>query len=310
MAPISGGGSVVAAPGSGASAAYGGGRDVPAYHHHRGGIMTTDRTGAHHHPPGVITATTTTTTPHVVASNDIIPGGPPPPTQQPTVSTPPAPLAAPPAASYLSLNVRYPGVESISAWPPVYTVENFLSDEECGAMIAAAKDHMTPAPVVGPGNGEVSVSRTSSTCYLAREDLPSICTKVCALTGKPVEHLELPQVGRYRSGEFYKPHYDAFDTSSADGRRFAQNGGQRVATVLVYLNDVLRGGGTYFSKLGLRVMPRRGVALVFFPATLAGVLDDNYLHAAETAADEKWVSQIWIRQRDYNGLASVRIAPI
>lgn len=211
---------------------------------------------------------------------------------------------------YLPLNVLYPGIVPISASPPVYTVENFLSADECRALIDAAKDYMTPAPVVGPGNGEVSVSRTSSTCYLAREDLPSICTKVCALTGKPVEHLELPQVGRYRAGEFYKPHYDAFDTSTADGRRFAQNGGQRVATVLVYLNDVAHGGSTYFSKLGLRLQPRLGVALIFFPASLSGVLDDKYLHSAEPAVDPKWVSQIWIRQRAYNGLASVRISPI
>ena len=77
-------------------------------------------------------------------------------------------------------------------------------------------------------------------------------------------------MGRYRNDEFYKPHYDAFDTASQDGRRFAQNGGQRVCTVLVYLNDVPNGGETSFAKLGLRVRPRRGVALVFFPASLAG----------------------------------------
>lgn len=211
---------------------------------------------------------------------------------------------------YLLLNPYYPGLRTISERPPVYTVENFLTSQECDALIRAAHEHMTPAPVVGPGNGEVSVSRTSSTCYLAREDLPSVCTKVCALTGKPVDHLELPQVGRYRSGEFYKPHYDAFDTASPDGRRFAANGGQRVATVLVYLNDVPNGGATFFSKLGIRLLPRKGVALVFFPATLDGRLDDLYLHSAETAIDEKWVSQIWIRQAPYNGLASVRISPI
>ena len=83
-----------------------------------------------------------------------------------------------------------------------------------------------------------------------------------------------------------------------------------MATVLVYLNDVATGGATSFSKLGLKVQPRRGKALVFFPATLAGVLDDKYLHAAEPAIDSKWVSQIWIRQKAYNGLASVRVAPI
>ena len=211
---------------------------------------------------------------------------------------------------YLPLNPFFPGIAEVCVNPPIYTVANFLSAEECDALIESARDHMTPAPVVGPGNGEVSVSRTSSTCYLAREDLPSVCTKVCALTGKPLEHLELPQVGRYRGGEFYKPHYDAFDTASPDGRRFAQNGGQRVATVLVYLNDVARGGETAFSKLGVRIAPRKGNALVFFPATLDGQLDQHYLHAAEPAVDPKWVSQIWIRQRAYNGLASVRIAPI
>ena len=116
--------------------------------------------------------------------------------------------------------------------------------------------------------------------------------------------------GHRPGGEFYKPHYDAFDTASSDGRRFAQNGGQRVCTVLVYLNDVENGGETSFSKLGLRVKPRKGTALVFFPATLDGVLDQHYLHAAEPAQDLKWVSQIWIRQKAYNGLASVRIAPI
>ena len=31
---------------------------------------------------------------------------------------------------------------------------------------------------------------------------------------------------------------------------------------------------------------------------------------SEPALDLKWVSQIWIRQKAYNGLASVRIAPI
>lgn len=211
---------------------------------------------------------------------------------------------------YLPLNPAFPGVVAIHEDPPVYTVANFLTEAECDVLIESAKGHMTPAPVVGPGNGEVSVSRTSSTCYLAREDLPTVCTKVCALTGKPVGHLELPQVGRYRGGEFYKPHYDAFDTASSDGRRFAQNGGQRVCTVLVYLNDVENGGETSFSKLGLRVKPRKGTALVFFPASLDGVLDQAYLHAAEPARDLKWVSQIWIRQKAYNGLASVRIAPI
>jgi len=86
------------------------------------------------------------------------------------------------------------------------------------------------------------MTRTSSTCYLAREDLPLLMQKVSFLTGKPMQHFELPQVGRYLPTQQYHQHYDAFDLTNEDGRRFALNGGQRTVTILIYLNDVLRGG--------------------------------------------------------------------
>ena len=92
-----------------------------------------------------------------------------------------------------------------------------------------------------------------------------------------------------------------------DGRRFASNGGQRIVTVLVYLNDVARGGATSFPNLKLQIQPRQGMALVFFPATVDGVLDRQALHAALPALDTKYVSQIWIRQGMYFGQASKRV---
>lgn len=73
-------------------------------------------------------------------------------------------------------------------------------------------------------------------------------------------------------------------------------GGQRVATVLVYLNGVSTGGGTYFPKLDARYTPVAGRALVFFPCTVDGKLDPLALHTAEKAVDEKWVCQVWVRQ--------------
>lgn len=91
-------------------------------------------------------------------------------------------------------------------------------------------------------------------------------------------------------------HFDAFDISNEDGRRFASNGGQRVVTVLVYLNDCAQGGQTEFPAMNLQVTPRKGTALVFFPATVDGYLDKMALHAALPAIDTKYVSQVWIRQ--------------
>jgi len=78
-------------------------------------------------------------------------------------------------------------------------------------------------------------------------------------------------------------------------------------TVLVYLNDVHRGGQTQFPAMNLQVAPRKGSALVFFPSTVDGYLDKMALHAALPAVDTKYVSQVWIRQHDYSGLPSKRL---
>ena len=105
-------------------------------------------------------------------------------------------------------------------------------------------------------------------------------------------------------------HYDAFNLDDEDGLRFASNGGQRTITVLIYLNDVPRGGATSFPVLGLNVQPQQGMALVFFPATVDGQLDKLALHAALPAVDTKFVSQVWIRQSNYFGQPSKRLPQI
>mmetsp|Transcript_5983 Transcript_5983/g.14865 ORF Transcript_5983/g.14865 Transcript_5983/m.14865 type:complete len:142 (+) Transcript_5983:3-428(+) len=132
--------------------------------------------------------------------------------------------------------------------------------------------------------------------------------KASALTCKPIEHCELPQVGRYLPTQQYRHHFDAFDLGNADGRRFAQNGGQRVVTILVYLNDCAQGGQTDFPSMNIQVSPRKGSAVVFFPATVDGYLDKRALHAALPAIDTKYVSQVWIRQSTYTGFPSKRLA--
>lgn len=205
------------------------------------------------------------------------------------------------------VNQNYPGLQVINQNPPVFLVQNFLTKAECDFLICVAQDCFTSSNVVGEGSGVVSPSRTSSTCYLAREDLPEYLKKVSLLTGKPVEHCELPQVGRYYNTQQYLQHFDAFDLSNEHGRRFADNGGQRTVTVLVYLNDVERGGSTFFPALNLDVQPKKGTALIFFPATVDGYLDQRALHCAKPAIDTKYVSQVWIRQSNYSGIPSKRM---
>lgn len=212
--------------------------------------------------------------------------------------------------NYQPVNLAFPGIELVSQQPPVYTIPNFLSADECQALMREGEPYLVPSPVVGKGSGEVSQARTSQTCYFAREDLPFLMERVYHLLGKPSEHVELPQIGRYLNTQYYRAHFDAFDLTNEDGRRFAANGGQRVATVLIYLNDVAQGGHTSFDKLNMSIRPEAGKCVLFFPATLDGVLDEQALHAANPAEDVKWVSQIWVRQGEYHGVPSARITPL
>ena len=105
---------------------------------------------------------------------------------------------------YNGINPLFPGVRQVHSNPPVFCVEDFLTPMECDCLIQAADDGWSPAPVVGKGAGEISPSRTSSTFYLAREDVPQYMHKISNLTGKPVQHFELPQVGRYLPTQQYR----------------------------------------------------------------------------------------------------------
>eukprot|EP00814_Leptocylindrus_danicus_P020812 CAMPEP_0116022142 /NCGR_PEP_ID=MMETSP0321-20121206/10810_1 /TAXON_ID=163516 /ORGANISM="Leptocylindrus danicus var. danicus, Strain B650" /LENGTH=143 /DNA_ID=CAMNT_0003493155 /DNA_START=170 /DNA_END=601 /DNA_ORIENTATION=- len=112
-----------------------------------------------------------------------------------------------------------------------------------------------------------------------------------------------------------------------------ENGGQRIATLLVYLNsltDDQDGGATVFRDLKdsqgqqLKVRPKRGNALLFFPATISGeydatgnvnnaVPDDRTLHKGEPVKisskssssssssqnKQKVIAQMWVHEREY-----------
>ena len=120
---------------------------------------------------------------------------------------------------------------------------------------------------------------------------------------------EAPTVIRYEPDQILAPHYDA--NRSADTED-ANRGGQTLATLLVYLNDVEKGGLTRFGKLNasgaigsdctnfgdaseekLVIQPKRGDALLFFPADYRGEFDPRTEHEGMAAIDEKWIARIW-----------------
>ena len=205
----------------------------------------------------------------------------------------------------LRLNSAYPGLELLHREPPVYRIPSFIPGRFCEKIRDAARPRLRPSTVVdlsaeerGKGGIRSGGGRDSSSMFMHHKALPTLLSRVEELLGLPRSRFEYPQVTRYLRGEQYTSHNDAIDLSADAGRRMSRHGGQRIATLLVYLSTCDSGGATHFGRLGLRVRPVEGSAVLFFPAFLCGTIDPLLQHSAEPAIGEKWVAQLWARQRD------------
>uniref|UniRef100_A0A804P711 procollagen-proline 4-dioxygenase n=1 Tax=Zea mays TaxID=4577 RepID=A0A804P711_MAIZE len=230
----------------------------------------------------------------------------------------------------------------------------FLSDTECDHLVSLAKGSMEKSMVADNDSGKsvASQARTSSGTFLAkREDeiVSAIEKRVAAWTFLPEgnlhwvvvvcscmhldahsltadatvsgpENAESLQVLRYETGQKYDAHFDYFHD-----RNNLKLGGQRVATVLMYLTDVNKGGETVFpnaegshlqykdetwsecSRSGLAVKPKKGDALLFFNLHVNATADTGSLHGSCPVIEgEKWSATKWIHVRSFDNPPDVR----
>lgn len=190
--------------------------------------------------------------------------------------------------------------------PRIILFGDVLSADECEAMIEMSRGKLERSNVVNRQTGRYDVhpDRTSEGTYFRRgenELVVRLEARIAALTSSPVENGEPIQVLHYRPGAEYKPHHDYFNPSDAGNREVLSTGGQRVATLVMYLNDVEAGGSTVFPQIGLDVLPRRGHAVFFAYADDQGGLDGRTLHGGSpVASGEKWIATKWFRQRAYS----------
>jgi prolyl 4-hydroxylase len=187
--------------------------------------------------------------------------------------------------------------------PRVVVLGGLLSDEECEALIELARPRLARSRTVHTATGgeELNPDRTSHGMFFNRGEnalVSAIEARIARLVNWPVTHGEGLQVLRYGRGAEYKPHYDYFDPAEPGTPTIIQRGGQRVGTLVMYLNEPERGGGTTFPDAGLEVAPQRGHAVFFnYPQPHPST---RTLHGgAPVLAGEKWVATKWLRQRAF-----------
>lgn len=186
--------------------------------------------------------------------------------------------------------------------PVVALVADVLTHDECDRLIEIGRARVQRSSVVDPDSGnEITIQeRKSEGAFVnASTDLlvDTIDRRLAELFRHPVENGEDLHILRYDIGGEYRPHYDYFPEEQAGSRHHMQRGGQRIATVILYLNEVERGGDTTFPEIGLAIHPRRGCALYFEYVNELGQSDPKTLHAGTPVEEgEKWIATKWIRR--------------
>ncbi len=187
--------------------------------------------------------------------------------------------------------------------PRVVVFGGLLSDEECEALIEMAKPRLARSLTVDTDTGgeEVNADRTSSGMFFRRAEnelVRRIESRIARLVNWPEENGEGLQILHYRPGTEYKPHYDYFDPAQPGTPSILKRGGQRVGTLVMYLAEPEKGGGTVFPDVHLEVAPKRGNAVFFtyerpHPST-------RTLHGGSPVlAGEKWIATKWLRERRF-----------
>jgi prolyl 4-hydroxylase len=196
-------------------------------------------------------------------------------------------------------------IEVLSWNPRIVLLRNFLNQKECDHLISQATPRLARSDVINEelgGEGIIDDVRTSQGMFFDDRGTDSVIRrieeKISHLTMMPVNYGEIIQVLRYAPGQEFQPHHDYFDSTTIGGKEALENGGQRMATLIMYLNTVEKGGETIFPEIDLKVTPKKGNAVLFYNCQPDGKEDPLTLHGgAPVLQGTKWIATKWIHSR-------------
>lgn len=188
-------------------------------------------------------------------------------------------------------------------WDPPRVINDVLTPDECKYIIDQATPKFSRSVVVGVEG--VDASRTSETAWIPKSDpvAQKVLAKAIELTGKSMENCEDLQVVRYEPGTFYRAHHDSCCDGSEGCLNFENDGGQRIGTLLLYLNSDFTDGETHFPDYngGVKMRAQPGSAIFFRPLGAEDAkCHPKALHAGlPPTSGVKYVCNVWVRENKF-----------
>jgi len=173
----------------------------------------------------------------------------------------------------------------------IYTKKNFLADEECDQLIEKIDQRVRPSTVSDPEDtcvvSDYRTSKTADLHYFEDYFYLGIDKKIAEFMGLDPFTGETMQAQKYEPGQYYKEHWDFFMPHTQEYKIYCEWMGQRTWTTMIYLNDVKKGGETYFKHLKLRIKPERGMLVAWNNLYKNGLPNLKTMHEACPPAEEK-----------------------
>ncbi|MEQ1753254.1 MAG: 2OG-Fe(II) oxygenase [Micropepsaceae bacterium] len=202
-----------------------------------------------------------------------------------------------------SFSKPIPPKSELSRAPNAWRMDQLLTPDECHHLVEAVTPYQHPSYVIDPQTGQTfrSTLRTSKTATVHpfQQDLVMhlINQRLSDAAGLSLEQGEMLGVLMYEVGEQYRPHFDFLDPTAGASSQFG-SAGQRIATLLVSLNDDFDGGETHFLSNKLNWRGKTGDALLFWNVDGDGKPDPTTRHAGNPVTrGTKYLLSKWFREK-------------
>ena len=190
------------------------------------------------------------------------------------------------------LFLKYPR----SSYTPPEVYKDLITPQEGEYIIKKAQESFISSETLAGMDKNI---RNSEQSWINKNDpvVKEIYRRLSEQFNFNVENAESLQVVKYQPGGFYKPHHDACCDDNELCDNFKRRSGQRIMTILIYLNNDFEEGETSFPNLDLKLKPPTYGGVVFYTLNKDKKCETTALHSGTPVKSGiKYACNIWVRE--------------